>query len=82
MSHGQFSGVTRILNNKIVETGCYELVGEYIYHVMSPNNYKKRNVYRIKLEPHCLDRMIKRGYYKNNKSLGATNDFERAFMGF
>ena len=26
--------------------------------------------------------MIKRGYYKNNKSLGATTDFEKAFLGF
>jgi len=33
-------------------------------------------------KPECLDRLIKRGYYRHNKSLGKANDFERAFMGF
>jgi len=76
-------GITRLLNQKILDSGCYELVGEHIYHVIRiPYNFKKRSVYRIKAESHCLDRIIKRGYYKNNKSLGKTNDFERAFMGF
>tara|TARA_B110000285_G_scaffold213674_1_gene258212 strand:+ start:1751 stop:2041 length:291 start_codon:yes stop_codon:yes gene_type:complete len=75
-------GITRLLNQRILDSGCYELVGEHIYHVISPNNFKKRSLFRIKPESHCLGRMIKRGYYKNNKSLGKTNDFERAFMGF
>ena len=31
---------------------------------------------------HCRARLIKKGYYRGNKSLGAADDFERAFEGF
>jgi hypothetical protein len=49
---------------------------------MSLKNISKRVLFRIIPKPECMDRLIKRGYYRNNKSLGKANDFERAFMGF
>jgi len=49
---------------------------------VTPHNYRKRHIFRILPKEECLGRMIKGGYYKNNKSLGLTNDFERAFMGY
>lgn len=82
LSTGRFEGISRLFDKKILDTGCYEHVNDYIIHVISPHKYRKRSIFRIKLEPECVSRMIKRGYYKNNKSLGASNDFERAFMGF
>ena len=50
---------------------------------MDPHNYSKRVLFRIvSSKPECMDRLIKRGYYRANKSLGKANDFERALLGF
>ena len=77
-----FPAITQYYHKRILETGCYEEVLRYPYHVMEPNNYHKRVLFRILPKPECMDRLIKRGYYRFNKSLGKANDFDRAIMGF
>lgn len=74
--------ITQHFLKRILETGCYETVGKYPYHIIAIHNYSKRHLFRILPKKECLDRLIKRGYYRNNKSLGKANDFERAFMGY
>ena len=39
-------------------------------------------MYRMKTQERCTKRMVKRGYYKNNKSLNLQNDFERSYFGY
>jgi len=42
-----------------------------------------RHKYHLRIVPlkRCVDRMIKKNYYKENKSLGHAIDFELAFQG-
>jgi hypothetical protein len=61
------------------ELGCYKLATKTIYWMKELHNYRYRYIYKISGHPHCRNRVIKRGYYKNNKSLGASADFEFAF---
>ena len=63
------------------ELGCYKLAHKTINWMKGLHDYKYRYIYKIAGHPHCRSRVIKSGYYKNNKSIGASNDFEFAFMG-
>ena len=62
--------------------GCYEAVSKHQFHMMELHEYKYRHILRILPYKRCLDRMIQKGYYRGNKSLGPSTDFERAFAGF
>jgi hypothetical protein len=67
--------------NILTATGCYEDIGSSINSAFDMGwHFYERN-YMLRIVPHkrCRDRMIMRGYYKNNKSLTLRNDFERSF---
>jgi hypothetical protein len=69
--------------NIIKSTGCYEEIGNSITMAFDMGDHFYEKNYMLRIIPHkyCRDRMIKRGYYKNNKSLTYRNDFERSFQG-
>lgn len=62
--------------------GCYEAVSKHQFWMMELHEYKYRHILRILPYKRCLKRLIKKGYYRGNKSLGPSTDFERAFAGF
>lgn len=74
-------GIQRYLLEMLKSTGCYEEIGESIIMAFDLGNHFYEKFYVLRLIPHkhCRDRMIKRGYYKNNNSLTFRNDFERSF---
>ena len=74
---------TNHMLNIIKSTGCYEEIGNSISAAFDGGNHFYSKNYMLRIIPHkyCRDRMIKRGYYKNNKSLTYRNDFERSFQG-
>ena len=68
--------------NSLTSTGCYEEIGRSINSGFEDDDlHFKEFHHMLRIVPHkrCRDRMIKRGYYKNNKSLTLRNDFERSF---
>lgn len=72
---------------------CYELVNTYPitteplfkepYRDWKPWEYGRSvTIFKLKKElPHCEARMLKKNYYKGNKSLGTTTDFELGWFG-
>ena len=71
---------TPMMLDRLRATGCYEWVGKFPYHIESPHNYDYRQLFRVTKQ--CEHRVIKRGYYRNNKSLGKAIDFDRALTGY
>ena len=57
---------------------CYEYVDKHYYQIPSKELMDYRYLFRIAPEKRCVDRMIRKGYYKGNKSLGVLQDLERA----
>ena len=58
---------------------CYEKITQIQFHIHSLHKYSYRTVLRMIPYKRCRSRLIKKGYYRNNKSLGIQADFERAF---
>ena len=67
---------------KMINLDCYEHILDSPFCGLAVHEYHKTHIWRIKGHKHCRDRMIKRGYYHGNKSLGHITDFERAYQGF
>lgn len=61
--------------------GCYEVIKRPSVGVHTLQDFKFRHILRILPYKRCLNRMIKKGYYRNNETLGPSTDFERALAG-
>ena len=62
--------------------GCYEVAARTQFHISALHRYGYRTTLRMIPYKRCRARLIKKGYYRGNKSLGLQADFERAFEGF
>ena len=82
--YNEWSQVDFMLYQTLLEAadGCYEFVDEYEYRYHDYTRRLHKLIFRIVPHPHCLDRMIKKNYYKENKSLGPLLDFEFGYLGY
>mmetsp|Transcript_11792 Transcript_11792/g.19912 ORF Transcript_11792/g.19912 Transcript_11792/m.19912 type:complete len:115 (+) Transcript_11792:1532-1876(+) len=83
LSYDGDAGARReLVVRKLLDSGCYERAARRVLHVVSPTHLRRRDILRVKPLKHCVERVIKRGYYKENRSLGPAMDFELAFLGY
>ena len=62
--------------------GCYEYFDSYKVGMGSIVEHRYKHLLRIVPIKRCTDRMIKKNYYRGNKSIGTIMDFELAFQGY
>jgi len=81
---GIFDGLEKYYIEGVIEAsgGCYEVASKQQYHMRALHEYAYRYTLRMIPYKRCRARLIQKGYYRNNKSLGVQADFERAFQGF
>ena len=61
--------------------GCYEPTAKFQYGLADALNVRHKYMFRIVPLKRCLERMVKKNYYQENRSLGAGFDFDLAFQG-
>mgnify|MGYP006893281847 CR=1 FL=1 len=62
--------------------GCYEFVDTYEFRLHSLEKHYYKFIFRIVPHKRCLERMIHKNYYSENKALGPSMDFELGFQGY
>ena len=61
--------------------GCYEYFDRWAFFYGHNLHFKFKKLLRIRPFKRCLDRMIKKNYYEENKSIMSHMDFELSFLG-